>query len=370
MGKEVLSPPLFAILMWTMCVFQQGMAQTQASPTAPLSHGEIVQLQAKAQAGDPNAQLNLGRAYEDGDGVRQNDQLAVKWYWAAAERGNAIAQNNLGLMIRSGRGVEQDKQEAVRWYRKAAKQKNPSAMFNLGTAYYNGDGIGIDDTSAFAWFLLAQALGNKPAGEAVNRMNEEARNRQTGAFEKIGDMYEKGDDLPQSASDAALWYRKAANSGAASAQIKLASLLLQGPGGQDFVEARDLCEKAAKQQYPAADYCVGLLYQQGLGVERDLTRAAKWFTEAASLGHVVSMLQLGKMYWKGEGVKQDRISAYKFAYLAFQSELPQAVQEKEQFEREMTPKELDKGKAKALEWTRSQYHHPVMLNRSSSAPAQ
>jgi TPR repeat protein len=170
MGKEVLSPPLFSILMWTMCVFQQGMAQTQASPTAQLSHGEIVQLQAKAQAGDPNAQVNLGRAYEDGDGVPQSDQLAVKWYWAAAERGNAIAQNNLGLMIRSGRGVEQDKQEAVGRYRKAAKQKNPSAMFNLGTAYYNGDGIGIDDTSAFAWFLLAQALGNKPAGEAVNRM--------------------------------------------------------------------------------------------------------------------------------------------------------------------------------------------------------
>jgi len=69
------------------------------------------------------------------------------------------------------------------------------------------------------------------------------------------------------------------------------------------------------------------------------------------------MLQLGKMYWKGEGVKQDRISAYEFAYLAAQSDLPEAAQEKEQFEKEMTPKEVAKGKARAIDWTRSHYHH-------------
>src|ERR1700680_3639420 len=100
------------VLLIVICFTQQGVTQ-QLSSTVQLSHGEIVQLQAKAQVGDPDAQLNLGRAYEDGDGLPQNDEQAAKWYRAAAEQGNAIAQNNLGLMIRSGRGVEQNKKEAV-----------------------------------------------------------------------------------------------------------------------------------------------------------------------------------------------------------------------------------------------------------------
>ncbi len=364
MGKPAIASSFVLVPLLAICVVQRALTQQQVSSIVPLSHGEVAQLQAQAQAGDPDAQLNLGRAYEDGNGLPQSDQQAVKWYRVAAEQGNAIAQNNLGLMFRSGRGVEQNKQEAVRWYRKAARQKSPAAMFNLGASYYNGDGVGIDDTTAFAWFLLAQHLGNKPATEAVNRMDEEAKRFQTGAFEKIGDMYQKGEELPQSPSDAVIWYRQAAENGAPSVKVKLASLLLEGPGEPDYAEAYSLCEKAAKVQYPQGAYCVGLLYQKGLGVERNLSQAAKWFNEAASLGHVIAMLQLGQMYYEGEGVKQDRISAYEFAYLASQSsDLPQATQEKEQFEKEMTPKEMAKGKAKADDWIRSRYRHPVVLNR-------
>jgi len=328
------------------------VAQAQPLVSSPLSPVEVNQLQTKAQAGNSVAQVNLGKAYEDGNGVPQSDNQAVKWYRAAAEQGNATAQNNLGLMFRLGRGVDQDKVEAVNWYRKAAKQENPSALFNLAAAYYNGDGVGVDDVAADAWFLLAQNFGSQPAAEAAKRMKEEVGHSQSAAFEKIGDMYQKGDDLQQSSSKAVDWYRKAAENGEGRAQMKLVSVLLQGQSATNYGEVRGLCEKAANLNFPPGAYCMGHLYEQGLGVERDISKAAKWFSAAANMGLAAAAFRVGEMYWKGEGLKQDRISAYEFIYLASTSDLPEARQERERLEKELTRKELEKGKAKAVEWTR------------------
>ena len=51
---------------------------------------------------------------------------------ALAEAGDAEAQNNLGLMYFNGRGVAQDDAEAVAWYRRAAEQGFANAQYNLG----------------------------------------------------------------------------------------------------------------------------------------------------------------------------------------------------------------------------------------------
>jgi uncharacterized protein len=362
-----------ASILWDMIprlvillLVQQGVTQQKSLPTTALSAEEIVQLQSEAEAGNAEAQVALGRAFEDGNGVPQSDRQAVKCYRAAAEQGNATAQNGLGLMLRSGRGVDQDKAEAVKWYKKAARQRNSTAMYNLGTAFYNGDGVAIDDIAANAWFLLAKDLGSQPAVDAVRRMEEQAKNLQPESFEKIGDMYQKGDDLPQSYSDAVAWYRKAAEEGGAPVvQVKLAGLLLQG-GPSNYGEAHRLCGKAAQQKYSPGTCCIGLLSQQGLGVPQDATQAAKWFDEAANMGNAPAMLRLGEMYWKGEGVKLNKISAYEFIAMASTADLPEARREKDRWEKELSPEELKKGQAKAAEWART--HHPLVLRGWSANP--
>lgn len=336
-----------------------------AQPRSAPSPDEITQLQSKAEAGDADAQLRLGRAYDEGDGVPQSDSQAVKWYRAAAERGNAKAQDDLGAMYRSGRGVEKDKVEGLKWHKKAACQKNPTAMFNVGTAYYNGDGVNIDDVSAYAWFLLAQDFGSQPAIDAVKRLKEEKANFEAAAFEKVGDMFSKGDDLPQSYSDAAHWYRKAVESGSSSAQMELASVLLKGPSAEsNYPEVHRLCENAAASKSSGGMYCLGLLYQKGWGVSPDLKLAIKWFNKAADMGCAPALLRLGQMYWKGEGVKQERIAAYEFVYLAATTDMTEAKQEEKNLAKEMTPKELEKGRAKATKWA-SEHSLPLVLRRKA-----
>ena len=47
----------------------------------------------------------------------------MRWLRQAADRGNALAMNNLGFMYQNGLGVEQDYEEAVRWYRQGGGRR-------------------------------------------------------------------------------------------------------------------------------------------------------------------------------------------------------------------------------------------------------
>ena len=68
-----------------------------STQTKELSPEEsFTKLQMEAEAGNANAQSNLGRIYEAGDGVPKDAVKAVEWYQKAAVQGNAVAQSNLG----------------------------------------------------------------------------------------------------------------------------------------------------------------------------------------------------------------------------------------------------------------------------------
>jgi len=291
-------------------VGQASAAQETITP-AKLSSSEVVQLQSKGEAGNADAQLELGRVYQDGNGVSRNDELAANWYRKAADQGNPTAQNNLGIMYRTGSGVEKSKEEAVNWYRRAALQGHASAMFNLGTAYYNGDGVPSSEYRAYDWFLLAQEAGSSSAPDAVKRTADEIGQKASiDALAEIAEMYENGDELPQNRAEAAKWYRKGVDRKDPLAMVRLASLLVNGVGvPQDYAQALQLCQAAAKEYSPAR-FCVGYFLQHGLGVKQDAAEAAKWYEKSAAGGHPPAYMALGQMYWKGEGVKADPVEAY------------------------------------------------------------
>jgi TPR repeat protein len=303
----------------------QSQPPQQQSVHPKLSPTEVSALRARAEEGDASAELSIGKAYEGGNGVPQNDESAVKWYRKAADQGNAEAENRLGVMYRVGQGVSRDEEEAVRWYHKAARQGNPQAMFNLGASYYNGDGVTPDPNTSYAWFLLAQEAGNPAAQDAVRRGADQGeRSGAPGALLLIGAMYEKGDELPQSYSQAAKWYRKAADL-TPEGGFKLATLLVDGKGvPQDYGQAMALCRNAAKQAYEPAQFCVGYLYQHGFGTGADPKEAAKWYRLATQRHYRPALLALAEMYSKGEGVAVDLPEAYCLLVLARQEGAPDA----------------------------------------------
>ena len=75
---------------------------------------EIDALHARAEAGDAEAQFDLGYAYFGGEGVPQDEAAAAWLVRLAADQGNATAQFNLGVMYDTDAGVPQDDGETLK----------------------------------------------------------------------------------------------------------------------------------------------------------------------------------------------------------------------------------------------------------------
>ena len=73
-----------------------------------------------ALAGSPTGQNNIGAAYENGFGCKQNYALAAKWYGLAASQGLNVAMSNLAFLYLHGYGLKADKAEALKWFKRGA----------------------------------------------------------------------------------------------------------------------------------------------------------------------------------------------------------------------------------------------------------
>ena len=108
--------------------------------------------------------------------------------------------------------------------------------------------------------------------------------------------------------------RPLADNGNANAQYNMGVLYDEGYGvEQDYAKAREWYEKAAAQNYPKAEHNLGIMYQSGHGVEKSSAQAAKWFKRAAEHGEPAAQNNLAVLYVRGEGVKQDLGEAARWA---------------------------------------------------------
>lgn len=121
-----------------------------------------------AQAGDPDAQFNLGQAYKLGRGVQPDLNVALDWYRKAAQQGHLRAEDNLGLlMFQQG-----DRANAITYLQRAAARGEPRAQYIVGTALFNGDLIGKDWVRAYALMTRASASGLPQAATSLEQMDK------------------------------------------------------------------------------------------------------------------------------------------------------------------------------------------------------
>ena len=71
--------------------------------------------------------FNLGKRYENGDGVAQDYGKAREWFEKAAAKDNSQAMNGLGWLYFNGQGVAQDYGKAREWFEKAAAKGDADA---------------------------------------------------------------------------------------------------------------------------------------------------------------------------------------------------------------------------------------------------
>ncbi len=116
-------------------------------------------------------------------------------------------------------------------------------------------------------------------------------------------------------------------------------------------ELRLLCEQGNAN----AQFSLGAMYRNGLGVPQDYAEAVKWYSKAAEQGNADAQHNIGVMYGKGKGVPQDYALAHMWFNLAASRFPPgedrdTAVENRDNVAKRMTPAQISEAQKLAREW--------------------
>lgn len=142
-----------------------------------------------------------------------------------------------------------------------------------------------------------------------------------------------------------------ADRGDVEAQLILASFYARGIGvAKDLKKAAKVLRQAAEQGAASAQCRLGLSYLNGDGVKPDQVEAVRWFRRAADQGLAEAQFDLGLCYASGEGVNRDVAEAAAWYRKAAEQGLPDAQCELGTcyLEGNGVPKDIHEG----VKWTR------------------
>ncbi|MGC4253105.1 MAG: SPOR domain-containing protein [Sphingobium sp.] len=152
-----LSQPLMADVKLGVDAWQQGDYAKALAEWRPL-----------AEAGDADAQFNMGQAYKLGRGVSTDLNIAIQWYRKAAAQGHMRAEDNLGLCLFQ----QGDRSAAMPYLERAAARGDSRAQYIYATALFNGDLVGKDWVRAYALMTRASASGLSQADTSLQQMDK------------------------------------------------------------------------------------------------------------------------------------------------------------------------------------------------------
>jgi len=138
--------------------------------------------------------------------------------------------------------------------------------------------------------------------------------------------------------EAETWLAKAAKSGYPVASLQLATLYGSGKlGTADFKKARAELNKVIQSKIESAEYdlrirsmayiTLGAMQIEGQGGPKEPQKGVDSFRKAANLGNPIAMMNLGRAYKLGIGVKQDNKQAKDWFTKAKTAGIPEAQQE-------------------------------------------
>lgn len=159
-------------VMWLARVYSTGRMEFAADkPRARRIAGTVIdEIEARAGAGEAEAQFLLGTAFAEGLGKAVDAEQALVWYRRAAAQNHILAQHNIGNAYASGFGVARSDEQAVYWWTLAAQQGDAIPQLRLGEVYEQGRGVDADLDQAIRWYTDAARRGNPNARAALLRL--------------------------------------------------------------------------------------------------------------------------------------------------------------------------------------------------------
>ena len=164
------------------------------------------------------------------------------------------------------------------------------------------------------------------------------------------DAYRRGDGAAALAI-----FEPLAERGDRNAQFMMGVLHEDGVGiAKDMAKAIAWFRRAADAGLASAQYNLGQYYENGTGVAADPSAAVGWYRRAAAQGHGKAQNTLGVFYAAGKGVAKDLVEAWMWYELASRR-LPGkghrvAAENRDRVAKAMSPAQVAEAKDRAAIW--------------------
>lgn len=233
---------------------------------------------------------------------------------------------------------EENYEEAFNLFEKAAEQDITYAQRTIAWMYYYGEGVNQDFAKTEEWYdkcplsiwkeespefrLLSSIFGESK----YNIEFQDIINNNSEASYRIGEMFHYGDYIKQDFSKAFEWFENAAKQGNDKAQ-KMIDILYKNRKQDSFKTSdpikrdeslsvhNEFMNKDVSNEAKYMEVCkenaialcrFGFMYYS---IEKDYSKAFKFFEKAAEYGNAYAQRMLAWMYYYGEGVNQNLVKA-------------------------------------------------------------
>ncbi len=310
----------------TEAMLRQGKDYELTNGTAKGREVAFLQFSIAAKLGNVEAMYELGVCYLEGIGTDTDEEAAITWLENAAQQEWAPAMYRLGLYYRYGENSQpRDLEKARKWFDSAAYWRHSDGMFELGklindeghwqeaTVWFERALECRNENAAYAleekyWtqidnLLYGRQIKDDPAFLAWCRIGAELGCRT--ALMCMGKLCE----LEEKYTEAADYYQRAAEAGFINARDNLADLYQKGLGVEkDESKAFEMYQEAYERSYGTdlhAVYRLGCCYRDGKGIAKDAKKAYQFFEDAADRGHSESAWELVACYYHGFGTDKN-----------------------------------------------------------------
>lgn len=256
-------------------------------------------LQQAAMGGSTCAMTMLGEVWREGcheASIEEDSGAARDWFKMAADMEHAPAMNQLGMTL-----CDSEPTAALWHFRRGSKLGDADCHYNLGIFHERGmGGLRVNQEVAVKHYRIAAQSGHREAkaswgffllqekrhAEALETLRAASSQGSAVAHYYLGEVFSHGIGFPPCLFTAAHHFTAASDLGETRATLQLAHAFFSGKGvDKSLTRAFALYKKAAKRDVAEACNCLGIMYEDGLGCERNLNEAQDWFEKGAELGN-------------------------------------------------------------------------------------
>ena len=296
--------------------------------------------------GNMDSAYELGLIYKNGlYGVKESAHFAFTYFSIAADRGHRRAQLFLSALYEEGDGVEQSNEQAIKYLEMAANANFVDAYLDLGRILFKVERY----DEAEKWLKLALENENSEHPDYVEILlflghlyfekdknnpkvyeyyHKAAISGSSLAKHNLGCLYKDGiGGVSQDENQSLYWYRSAAKDGYAQSQYAVGEFLYHKNyyvnaiiwldlaikqdhipskrlyaqclirSNKNLAKAYNLMIEAAKENDTDAKYYMGMFYDNGYYVRKDINKAIDWYKKAAEDGEefaINRLIELGE----------------------------------------------------------------------------